>query len=147
MSRKLVICAVAALLFGCQATPTGGQRMGATVNCTTPQCQIDVAVSDGNPPVISVDVETLTIARPSRNVKIHWHLRNNDYEFKNDSIQFYDPAAARQFDEPGVEGSGAQFHYTDKNTVGGRFGYQIKVYNKRTGVWTTLDPAIFNDCC
>ena len=145
MNRKLLSCVVIALLVGCQAAPTGGQRTASSATCAQPQCQIDVMVT-GTPPVISVNIDDLTIQR-TRDVMIHWHLRNNDYEFKDDSIQFYDPASSDQFTGPGTSGSGAQFHYTNKNTRNGRFGYQIKVYNKRTGVWMTLDPAIVNDCC
>jgi hypothetical protein len=130
------------VLAGCQ-TPTGIAPTPESTTCTLPQCQIQVFVT-GSPPAVSVDITRLVV-RGNQNVMIHWHLRNNDYEFKDDGIQFYDPKAADQFDRPGTSGSGAQFHYRDKNTARGEWGYQIKVYEKRTGKWIPLDPVIIND--
>lgn len=141
--RLLLYAAVATALVGCQSLGPSGGKQVVKDTCTTPQCQIDVFV-EGSPPALRVSVDELTV-RGNQNVMMHWHLRNNDYEFRNDGIQFYDPASSGQFSGPGTEGSGSQFHFTNKNTQRGSWGYQVKVYNKRTGTWIPLDPAIYND--
>jgi hypothetical protein len=76
---------------------------------------------------------------------IVWHLRNNQYEFKDDCVQFKDSGSAGEFSAIG--GSGAQCHAMDRNSnnpPSGAWSYQIKVYDKSTGSWLALDPWIKN---
>lgn len=145
MKTHGILCGlVAAVLLAACAAPGAQTGAGAASStCTTPQCQLDVFV-EGSPPRIRVSVDNLTV-RGNQNVMIHWHLRNNDYEFKDDSIQFYDPRWTGQFSAPGTSGSGSQFHFTDRNSERGEWGYLIKVYEKRTGKWIPLDPTVIND--
>ena len=117
--------------------------------CRGAQCQVEVDVS-GTPPSVSVDIYQLRMSGGmSANPKaIVWHLKNNDYEFKDDCVQFYDPTYTGQFSQ--LSGSGAQCHATDANTAnpsqGGDWGwgYQVKVWKKGTNNWLTVDPWIVN---
>lgn len=81
----------------------------------------------------------------NRGVAIQWHLTNPEYSFHPDSIAFYEAHSTEQFSGPGVGARGDEFHYTDRNTDVHGYGYQIKVYNRRTGDWLTLDPYIWNN--
>ena len=146
--KPLSYLAVALLVIGCQtsSSQTGGAQM-ASPPCNAAVCQVNVDVQ-GSPPRITVDIDSLVIARGNQGtgangVMIHWRLRNNDYEFKNDSIQYYEASYGQQFDL--LQGSGPQFQCRDKNTAAGRWGYQIKVYDKATGASILLDPTIVND--
>ena len=115
--------------------------------CSGAQCQVDVDVT-GTPPFVSVVPFQLRMSGGmSGNPKaIIWHLKNNDYEFKDDCVQFYDPTYTGQFSQ--LSGSGAQCHATDANTANPSqdpgWGYQIKVYKKGTSNWLTGDPWIVN---
>lgn len=92
--------------------------------------------------IVAPDTE---IATGNHGVKIHWHLTNHDYYFQNDSIAFYEARSRDQFSGPGTGGDGAEFHWTDRNSDVHGYGYQIKVYNRKTGDWLTLDPFIWNN--
>jgi hypothetical protein len=154
MNRHILLGAVFALLVAaCQTAPgqTGAAPSVAANRgvCNAAVCQIHVNVT-GSPPRISVDVDELVVARGNQGpggsgVAIQWRLANNDYEFRGDSIQYYDSGYGSQFDQLRPEGNGSQFHCRNKNSAVGRWGYLIKLYNKRTGASVSLDPAIFND--
>jgi len=80
-------------------------------------------------------------------VLIHWVLVSSpNYTFRADSIQFYDPSSPSQFDvpKPQPQQNGNQFEVRDQNTDGIKWGYQIKIYDRKTGVWTPLDRWIQN---
>jgi hypothetical protein len=152
MTRRALVAAAFALLFAGSETSTAqtggpsGHPPGRTV-CNMSVCQIKVDVT-GTPPRIIVDVDELVVAKGNRGsdgdgVKIQWHLQNNDYEFKDDSIQYYDRRYWEQFDQ--LSGAGPQFQCRSKNTAAGRWGYLIKVYHRRTGDPISLDPVIIND--
>lgn len=107
---------------------------------------VDVVTVTGNgitrTTIIAPDAE---IAKGNHGVAIQWHLTNPDYRFQNDSIAFYEVLSAGQFSDPRVGGDGEEFHYTDKNTDVHGYGYQIKIYDRKTGDWLTLDPFIWNN--
>ena len=141
MNTRGIFCGlVAAVLLAACASPG---PPGRSETCTAAQCELDVSVV-GSPPRVRVNIETLTV-RGNRNVAIAWNLKSDQYEFKDDSIQFYDPRAAREFSAPTAGEKGAQVRLTNRNSEKGEWGYQIKVYEKATGKWIPLDPAIFND--
>ena len=147
MTMKIFACVGAAvILWGCAIGPRDGSLVEP---CADEICQVDVYVS-GTPPVITVNKQTLTLrkgnyGRNDNGVLILWVLKESPgYTFREDSIQFYDPNSPQQFDDPKLSGAGAQFHWRDQNRDGLTWGYQIKVYDRRTGVWTPLDPWIQN---
>ena len=157
MIRTAAICILAAsTLLACTTPGNQGMRAITETECSQNACNLDVNVavdSSVNPPnvVISVDFYNLRIKKGNlgagnNGVMIHWHLRNNDFEFKDDSIQFKDPAYTSQFDDKQVtSGAGSQFKWRDKNGFPRQWSYQIKVYERRTGAWTAMDPTIIND--
>ncbi|MFO1325553.1 MAG: hypothetical protein U1F15_16035 [Burkholderiales bacterium] len=150
MNKKAWLWAVSiVILAGCQ--PAASQRSDNPIKaqCNAAVCQIKVDVA-GTPPRVTVDIDELTVTRGNRGpggagVTIHWKLTNNDYEFRDDSIQFYDPRFPTQFDQPGTGDNRSLFRFRNKNSERGSWGYQIKVYDRRTGVWIQLDPFIMND--
>src|SRR5262249_54452318 len=99
MKRNILLGAVFALLLvACQTVPgqTGAAPAAAAKRsvCNAAVCQIQVEVT-GSPPRISVDIDELVVARGNQGpggsgVAIQWRLSSNDYEFRNDSIQYYD---------------------------------------------------------
>jgi hypothetical protein len=143
--RILGYAVIVAALAGCGLQPPVSDKSP----CNTATCQIDVSVSGTAPHVtVSVNMPTLLLARGNHGaggngVMIIWHLNSGAYEFKDDSIQFYDPAYAGQFDQLGKEGSGA-YHARDRNADGKKWGYLIKVYDRATGYWYVVDPWIQN---
>lgn len=149
MTKKIFLCfaVVGATLLGCTTTMKLDGVTGAP--CNTAICQVDVYVS-GTPPVVTVNQQILTVAKGNHGaggngVLILWVLKDSPgYALREDSIQFYDPKFSRQFDQPDSGGNGAQFHWRDQNDDGLKWGYQIKVYDRSTGVWTPLDPWIQN---
>lgn len=150
MNNRVLLCVMSLfVLAGCQ--PASSQRTDTPVRaqCNAAVCQIKVDVA-GTPPRITVDVDELQVTRGNHGpgnagVMIHWKLTNNDYEFRDDSIQFYDPRFPTQFDQPGTGDNRSLFRFRNKNSERGSWGYQVKVYDRRTGVWIQLDPLIFND--
>ena len=154
MRRIAIVSTLLALLVaGCQTTSgqTGATPAAAAARsvCNAAVCQIAVHVT-GSPPRLSVDIDELVVARGNQGpggggVAIQWRLQNNDYEFKVDSIQYYESGYSTQFDQLRPEGAGSQFHCRNKNSARGRWGYQIKVYDRRTGTSIALDPTILND--
>ena len=133
-------------MLGCG---TRAQFLTAGQPCASVVCQVEVSIS-GQPPKVSVDLPELALAtgnygQGGNGVVIVWHLNNpQDYEFRDDSIQFYDPAYSNQFDQLGKDSSGAVFKGRDKNRDGKKWGYMIKVYDRNTGYWYPLDPWIYN---
>ena len=131
------------------------ERPPTTQECKTPTCQIDVDVvtrtRNGAAINTIVVVDELLVLKDNHGqggngVRIIWHVTNPQYCMRDDSIQFYEDAARNQFRAPGTGGDGKEFHWTDANTDSSRhyYGYQLKVYNCRTGDWIPLDPGIWN---
>jgi hypothetical protein len=147
MTKTFWLYAVlATAMVGCALQPPGSEKSP----CNTATCHVDVAVS-GTAPNITVSVDPVTLRLATGNhgadgngVTLVWQLRATGYEFKDDSIQFYDPNSPRQFDRAGTGGSGAQYHIRDRNNDGKKWGYLIKVYDRSTGYWYVVDPWIQN---
>jgi len=147
MTKKILLYVlIAVAMVGCSLQPPGSEKSP----CNTATCQVDVSVSGTAPNItVSVDPGTLVLAAgnhgPGGNgVTLVWHVKTAGYEFKDDSIQFYDPNFPRQFDQPGTGGSGAEYHIRDRNKDGKKWGYLVKVYDRSTGYWYVVDPWIQN---
>ena len=131
----------------------GHPATGITQDCTGNVCAIDVAVTtatvNGHSQTIIGPVPDLIVVKGNhgpggQGVRIVWHLTAPGYMFNDDGITFKSESAGGQFSAPGTGGAGADFHWTDKNTDTNPYGYQIKIYNRSTGEWSTLDPTIIN---
>ncbi|HET7261612.1 MAG TPA: hypothetical protein VFK60_07280 [Casimicrobiaceae bacterium] len=161
--RTLWISTLVGLLSaGCAYLPPSGPSgdHGRYGGYRPPQPSAQVECNANGPCDIRVDVVTMIgngvarttivapdakIAKGNHGVTIHWHITNPDYTFKDDGIAFYEASSAGQFSGPSVGGRGEEFHFTDRNTDTHGYGYQIKVYNRKTGDWLTLDPYIWNN--
>lgn len=160
MNKRTLFAVVLAgfVVAGCGTTgapvPGGGRPVTPGIQpCSTNVCQIDVPVTtttvNGHGlttigPVPDLEVVKGNYGPGGQGVRIVWHLTAPGYMFKDDGITFKSESAGGQFSGPGTGGAGAEFHWTDRNRDEKSYGYQIKIYNRSTGEWTTLDPTIIN---
>lgn len=139
--------------FGTPGSGGGGHGRPPPQPCSGNVCQLDVPVtrvtSNGHEQVVIGPVPDLLMAKGNhgldgKGVRILWHLGNPGYMFKDDGIAFYSDSSASQFSGKGTAGDGAEFHWVDANTDSNSYGYQIKIYDRQSGTWATLDPTIIN---
>lgn len=122
-------------------------------DCSAATCPIDVDVvasmRNGEMRLSIKTVDELHVLKENhgtdgKGIQIVWHLKNPDYRFEDDSVEFYEGQATSQFSGNGIGREGAEYRWVDRNTDSHRYGYQLKVYNRKTGDWIPLDPWIWN---
>ena len=148
-ARGLIAAAIASIaLVGCATIDIAGFRFfKVTKTCETNSCPvIDVSVQ-GNPPYLKVSADTLLMKHGNEDANIIWQLRTDGYEFRDDSISFYNPTRAEtQFSKVGPTNKTKTYHLRDKNKDDVyAYGYQIKVYEVSSGIWIPLDPWVVNN--
>lgn len=148
MARRGLIAVVVAsiALIGCASFDmTGFRFFKITKTCETNTCPIIIVTVEGTPPQVKVSIDTLVMKNGNQNANIFWRLDTAGYEFRDDSVSFYNPTrAATQFSR--VSQSRNMYHLKDKNIDDVyAYGYQIKVYDPTSGIWIPLDPWVVNN--
>ena len=141
MSAKTLFSAIVfcATLVACATSPFGGDRR--TLTCAGQSCDVQVAVacSLGVFCTVSVDSDTVQVAR-GNSPNITWQLISAGYTFGSNGIVF--PEGGSEFVECHVEANGRRFKCHDKHAKPGRYKYTVNVTGS-PGV-PPLDPWIEN---
>lgn len=112
-------------------------------DCTPGQCRLKVKVGENC--ALEVIPEHLYVP-PGDAVSILWMIDppSTDAHFDTNGISFKPGQNPdQQFDEKRPESGGKAFHWRDKNTLAGRFKYDVNVRDGQ-GRLCHLDPFIYN---
>jgi hypothetical protein len=123
------------VLAGC-AHDMGASGPGRTPNKFNPI--VDVVAG-----AITVDQEVIAFGRDEKNVKITWHLVQDNYRFPADGIVFASGAA--EFAHCGPQANGLRYSCVNVHSRPGRYKYTINVSDLQGKRLTPLDPIVQND--
>jgi hypothetical protein len=125
--------------------PHGSGHTAKVVVCKEKECRVKVTVSAC---AISVDPESLGIAKGVHDVEIVWEIKNSPgVTFPRENAIFFKEkdraAAARQFRAPRLRDE-KTFSWLDANSGPGEFHYGVNVIDNGKAC-PTLDPIVIND--
>ena len=143
--------ALAVIVFGIAAAGSGIRVADAQpIPCPGASCDVVVTMEGTTPRAYD-----LQMGKGNKNAEIVWKLQAPGYEFRADSIKPHTapPSGGKQTttqaawdDQMRLQNySDTTYRMKNDNTAAGTLYYDIKVYQKSTGVAYTLDPAIIND--
>jgi len=150
MKRTMLLGAFAIAALLVSSCTSWGVRAQSTSCNTSGHCQVTVTVNGDGSSCTFTPVGVITVG-PGHKPDIVWTIQNTgsvQYHFEAGGIQFNnkaDPVPADEFDDKGVQASGAGYRMKDQHkTSGKQYNYKITV-KPASGAACENDPIVANE--